>query len=198
MLERHSPGPDQDMQQLLQNLDAHGVALQLLQHPYVHEEVRPGEERRRAVLRMAYRLLNAMASGFVQMQARLARCLPIFISHTGSNLFAADISPTDLIITICKDNRAACLQAVSLTHAFRERRCPHGASPGAGRWRPCSRCPLPLLPGDSSVNPLGRWTPRRSNALLASPRQSGCPGTSASCARSSVLRAARYAATRCR
>ena len=49
----------------------------------------------RAVLRAAYRLLRAMASGFPQMQTDLLPHVPTFLAHVDADLVSRDISPTE-------------------------------------------------------------------------------------------------------
>ena len=115
MKEVRTPGANKDMQTLLLNLGAHDVALQLLRLPIDKRAVLPRELPVRAVLRMAYRLLQAMALEFSLTQTELAAHLDVFVSHTEANLVSLDISPTDCIDTVCKDNRAACMKVSAET-----------------------------------------------------------------------------------
>jgi hypothetical protein len=92
---------------LLRNLGAHKLVLQLLSLPIASEPL-ASELKTRAVLRAAYRLLKAMASGFAQLQAELVPAIPTFVAHVEKRLVAYDISPTGAISATLKDNRAAC------------------------------------------------------------------------------------------
>jgi len=129
MLLCRSSGYNLDLQVLLRNLGAHNLALQLLQLPIADEE-KPDELQPRAVLRAAYRLIKALASGYAQLQAELVSAIPTFVAHVekkraaplpllGSRralsappfharLIAHDISPTGTISAVLKNNRAAC------------------------------------------------------------------------------------------
>lgn len=102
-----APYPLPPAQVLLRNLGAHKLALRLLSLPVADKPV-ASELQTRAVLRAAYRLLKAMASGFAQLQAELVPAIPTFVAHVEKRLVAYDISPTGTISATLKDNRAAC------------------------------------------------------------------------------------------
>ena len=110
MLEMRTPGVDKDLQTLLLNLKAHNTVLQLLKLPFTRKHTVPSELGLRALIRMCYRLLKAMTVEFSVMQGILADHLPLFVLHTEANLVSHDISPTDAIDAICKDNRPACMK----------------------------------------------------------------------------------------
>ena len=70
MLEVRIGAPNHDMQLLLSKLGGHQLALQLLHLPFDIATVQPAETSLRAMLKMAYRLLKAMAMDFPLVQVR--------------------------------------------------------------------------------------------------------------------------------
>lgn len=133
-----SAAPNRDAQLLLRNMEAHQLALKLVQLP-VAKEPRAQELRSRAVIRAAYRplrspplphctpgswhdgdgtcvavagrLLRAMTTGFPLVQSELVAHVPVFLAHIDFKLAAYDISPTELISAVYEGNRATCAQA---------------------------------------------------------------------------------------
>ena len=66
--EHRTPGPNQDVQVLLQSMGAHLPVLKLLGLPFTEEEVRPEELYVRQVLQGCYRLLRGMVTKCPAMQ----------------------------------------------------------------------------------------------------------------------------------
>ena len=112
-------GVNADMQLLLFNLGAHVMALKLLELPFTREHVKPQEIELRAVLRAAYRLLKALCSNFSLIQMSLFPHLHKFVEHAEAKLVSHDISPTDCINAIFKDNGGAAAQVSNPTVTLR-------------------------------------------------------------------------------
>lgn len=99
-----------DAKSLLHNMGAHDLALSFLRLPFNQKDVIGEELNLRAVICGSYRLLKAMASHFALMQKALVPHVPTFLTHTEAHLVAYDISPTECISAIYKDNRIVCTQ----------------------------------------------------------------------------------------
>lgn len=109
-LEQQAGGePNPDMQLLLFNMNAHLAAQKLLRLP-IASEVRSQEMPQREVILGAYRLLKALSSGFKVTQMALLPEIPHIVAHTNYNLVSYDITPTDGLIAVLKDNPLGCLQ----------------------------------------------------------------------------------------
>ena len=89
-----------------------------------------GEEiNLRALLCASYRLLRAMATHFSLVQKALVPHVPTFIGHTEAALVQSDISPTECISAVYKDNRVVCTQVGTTTR-----------SEDRGAYATCARC----------------------------------------------------------
>ena len=99
-----------DAQSLLYQMGAHEIVLKLLQLPFQESRVFAEDVETRAVACACYRLLRAMTARFPSMQKALVRHMAVFLRHTEVHLVATDITPTDCISAIYKDNRVVCTQ----------------------------------------------------------------------------------------
>jgi len=108
-LECRAEEPNPDMQLLLYNMDAHLAVQRLIRQP-VSLAPTPAELPHREVLLGCCRLLKALCSGFKVTQVALLPEVAHLVSMTDLRLVAHDISPTDTLIAILKDNPQGCLQ----------------------------------------------------------------------------------------
>ena len=102
-------GADPDMQLLLFNMRAHEMAVQLLNLP-IGKSPASSELEVREVIIGAYRLIKALSSGFKLMQMAMLPFQDKMIEHVEYNLTSADVTPTNCLISIMKDNPTAALQ----------------------------------------------------------------------------------------
>lgn len=99
-----------DVQSLLYSMNAQSLPLTLVQLPFEHSRVRRDELDTRLVLKACYRMLKAMTSRFPLTQNALVAHVPVFLAHTEAQLVASDISPTECISAVYKDNSIVCTQ----------------------------------------------------------------------------------------
>ena len=99
-----------DVQSLLYDMGVHELAIQLLQLPIQMDKMAKEDLPTRAVLCASYRLLRAMATHFPVVQKALVSHVHTFIKHTEANLVASDISPTECLSAVYKNNRVVCTQ----------------------------------------------------------------------------------------
>ena len=64
----------------------------------------------------------------MHMQAALVKHMSVFISHAEMNLVSHDISPTDLVNTIFRDNRSVCAQVQEVRDRPSNPGIQHGAA----------------------------------------------------------------------
>jgi len=109
VLRTHS-GPNADLQMLLHNLGVDVMVLRLLELPFTHDRINAEEVELRQLLNCCYRTLNAMCTDFSLVQMALLPHVELFMSHAQANLVSVDITPTDCINSIFKDNQIATSQ----------------------------------------------------------------------------------------
>ena len=102
--------PNPDMQLLLYNMDAHKVAMKLLQLPLppprssapTTDQAWSTEHGTRQTLLAAYRLLRALCSSFKITQLAMMPEVPRILEHVGK-LVAYDITPTGCLESMLQD-----------------------------------------------------------------------------------------------
>ena len=109
-LESSASHQNADVQSLLYQMGAHDIAMKFLSLPFVTETILGEDLHIRAVASACYRLLRSMTVHFPLMQKALVPHLPSFLAHTEARLVASDITPTECITSVYKDNRIVCTQ----------------------------------------------------------------------------------------
>jgi hypothetical protein len=104
-VEMRAPSMNLDHQLLLLSMGAHKAAIQLLSLPFTADTILAQDLETRAVLRACYRLIKAMTTDCPKAQLEFQPSLQMFLDHTHAYLVAQDVSPSDTITAIFKDNR---------------------------------------------------------------------------------------------